>query len=208
MSIRQQLLVWSDELRAIANDGLRWATDNPYNQHRFARVRRIAAELFAAQDVRDADTIEQVFSAELTHIAPYPGGDAAIFNESGQMLLIQRNDNQLWAMPGGLLDVGETPAEGTCREALEETGVAVEAVALIGVYDSRRSGSQTTAHLYQFVFLCRPLESHPQPVVTNETLAVGWFAENDLPPLSPGHVNRIPEAFRFWGGELRQTVFI
>ena len=208
MDLRAQLQLWSDQLRAIANDGLRWSSDNPYHQHRFERIRAVAAELFAAQDERDAETIERIFSADLTHVAPYPGGDAAIMNQAGEMLLIQRKDNQLWAMPGGLLEVGETPAEGTCREAWEETGVEVEPLALIGVYDSRLCGSRTTAHLYQFVFLCRPLQSTARPVVTAETLDVGWFTEDNLPPLSPGHTLRIPDAFRYWQGAETKTIFM
>ncbi len=208
LNLRQRLQLWADELRAVANDGLRWSADNPYHQQRFARIRRVAAELFAAQDLRDADTLEQRWSADLTHVAPYPGGDAAIFNAAGEILLIQRKDDQLWAMPGGLLEVGETPAQGTCREAWEETGVVVEALALIGVYDSRLCGSSSTAHLYQFVFLCRPCDPNPMPVVSDETLDVGWFSTDSLPPLSPGHTQRIPDAFRYWQGTLSQAVWM
>lgn len=40
-------------------------------------------------------------------------------------------------MPGGGFRVGETPAEGPVREALEETGLKCEPVALVGVFDSR-----------------------------------------------------------------------
>ena len=207
MDISQRLRLWADELRAIANEGLRWSSDNPYNERRFRRVLRIAAELFAAQDVRDADVIEQIYNAHLTHLAAYPGGDAAIFDEARGILLIQRKDNRLWAMPGGLLEVGETPAEGTCREALEETGIAVEPLALVGVYDSRLCGSVTSAHLYQFVFLCRPLDKAAQPIITDETLDIGWFAEAELPPLSPGHAQRISDAFRYWRGEIAETIF-
>ena len=116
--------------------------ENPYNLRRFKRVRRIAAELFATQDARDGDAIEQIFSADPWHLAPYPCGDAAIFNARGEILLIQRADDQLWAMPGGAFEVGETPAEGACREAWEETGVAVEPLALVGVYDSRLCGTK------------------------------------------------------------------
>jgi len=208
MDLSQRLHLWADELRAIANEGLRWSRDNPYNERRFRRVMRIAAELLAVQDVRDADAIERIFNENLAHLAAYPGGDAAIFNEDGAILLIQRQDNQLWAMPGGLLEVGETPAEGTCREAEEEVGIAVEPLALIGVYDSRLCGSVTSEHLYQFVFLCRPLDKRAQPFVTDETLDVGWFAEAELPPLSPGHARRVPDAFRFWRGEIAETIFV
>ena len=203
----QRLRLWADELRAIANEGLHWDRENPYNKRRFERVRRIAAELFAKQDARDDDVIEQLFSADPMHLAPYPCGDAAIFNARGEILLIQRKDDQLWAMPGGAFEVGETPAQGACREAWEETGVAVEPLALVGVYDSRLCGTRTRAHLYQFVFLCRPRDPDAQPIVSNETLDVRWYAEPALPALSPGHASRIADAFRSWRGERSEAVF-
>lgn len=208
MDAPQRLRLWADELRAIANEGLTWSRDNPYNKRRFQRVLRIAAELLATQDLRDADMIERIYTDNLAHLAAYPGGDAAIFDADGAILLIQRKDNRLWAMPGGLLEVGESPAEGTCREVVEEVGIVVEPRALIGVYDSRFCGSVTSAHLYQFVFLCQQLDPNAQPYVTDETLDVGWYAEDNLPPLSPGHAMRIPDAFRFWRGELREAVFV
>jgi 8-oxo-dGTP pyrophosphatase MutT (NUDIX family) len=206
-NLGQRLRLWADDLRALANEGLHWDRENPYNQRRFERVRRIAAELFAAQDARDSDVIEQIFSADPWHMAPYPCGDAAIFNSRGEILLIQRADDQLWAMPGGAFEVGETPAEGACREAWEETGVAVEPLALVGVYDSRLCGTRSRAHLYQFVFMCRPRDPAAQPTVSNETLDVRWCAEAELPALSPGHAQRIADAFRCWGGARRAAVF-
>jgi 8-oxo-dGTP pyrophosphatase MutT (NUDIX family) len=207
IDLSQQLRLWADELRAIANEGLCWSQDNPYMRRRFERVRRLAAAIFAAQDVRDVPTIEQLYRGELTHVAPEPCGDAAIFNRRGEMLLIQRKDNQLWAMPGGGFEVGETPAEAVSREAWEETGVEVLPVTLIGVYDSRFCGTISNAQLYHFVFLCRPRDPSAQPLVSNETLDVRWYSEDQLPPLSPGHAPRIRDAFRFQRGELREAVF-
>jgi len=187
MTVEQQLRLWADELRAIANEGARWDTTNPYNVRRRQRMLRMAAEMFAVQDVRTVAEIEHAYHADLGHVAPYPCGDAAIFDDTGRILLIQRRDNGLWAMPGGAFEVGETPAEGACREAWEETGIAVDPVALSGVYDSRLCGSRSTDHLYQFVFLCRPRDPHARPTLSNETLDVGWFTDGALPPLSPGH---------------------
>jgi len=207
VTVEQQLRLWADELRAIANEGLQWEADNPYSVRRCQRVLRIAAELFAAQDARTVDAVERAYHADLGHVAPYPCGDAAIFDDTGRILLIQRLDNGLWAMPGGAFEVGETPAEGACREAWEETGIAVDPVALSGLYDSRLCGSRSTHHLYQFVFLCRPRDPLARPTLSNETLDVGWFADGALPPLSPGHERRIADAVRQWRGEAREAIF-
>jgi 8-oxo-dGTP pyrophosphatase MutT (NUDIX family) len=208
-SVEQRLGLWADELRAIANEGLHWEGDNPYNVRRCRRILRIAAELFATQDTRAVDDIERQYHADLGHLAPYPVGDAAVFDEAGRILLIRRRDNGLWAMPGGAFEVGETPAEGVCREAWEETGVGVEPVALSGVYDSRLCGSLTPYHLYMFVYLCRPRITGQRPRVSNETVDVGWYAQSDLAALQidPGHIHRIDDAFGRWRGEIPEAIF-
>ena len=124
-----------------------------------------------------------------------------------RLLMIRRADNGLWAMPGGGLEVGETPAQGVVREVLEETGVACEPVALIGVYDSRYCGTPSFYQLYQFSFLCRPLldvEVIDQASHAHEVKGVQWFSEHDLPEdIDPSHNKRISEAFRVWHGDNR-----
>src|SRR4051812_46646689 len=126
MSVEQRLQLWADELRTIANEGLLWMAENPYDVQRYRRILGIAAAMFAVQDTRDLATIERVYHEDLGHLGPYSCGDGAVFEEHGRILLIQRKDNGLWAMPGGDLEVGETPAEGVCREVWEETGITVE----------------------------------------------------------------------------------
>jgi ADP-ribose pyrophosphatase YjhB (NUDIX family) len=208
-TVEQRLGLWADELRAIANEGLQWEGDNPYNVRRCQRILRIAAELFATRDTRAVDDIERQYHADLGHMAPYPVGDAAVFDEAGRILLIRRRDNGLWAMPGGAFEVGEMPAEGACREAWEETGVEVEPVTLSGVYDSRFCGSLTPDHLYMFVYLCRPRITGQRPPVSNETVDVGWYAQSELAALEidPGHIRRIDDAFGRWRGEIREAIF-
>lgn len=59
---------------------------------------------------------------------------AFVQDERGQILLIQRSDNGLWALPGGVQEVGEYIAQTAERETREETGYEVQVTALIGVY--------------------------------------------------------------------------
>src|SRR6185312_10011955 len=88
-NVEQRLQLWADELRAIANEGLHWTTENPYDAQRYQRVLRIAAELFATQDTRPIDEIERAYHEELGHLAPYPVADAAVFDGDGRILLIR-----------------------------------------------------------------------------------------------------------------------
>lgn len=59
---------------------------------------------------------------------------AAVRNERGELLMIHRTDNDLWALPGGGHDIGESIAETVVREVREETGIDVEVVGLVGLY--------------------------------------------------------------------------
>ena len=191
-----ELRMLADELRVISSAGIRWTADDPYNRDRFERVLEVAMRLFAFTDTRPLDEVRRSVLTQLTHPAPVPCGDAAVVDDAGRILLIQRADDHLWAMPGGAFEMGETAAEGVRREAREETGVDVEVLDLIGVYDSRFCETRSWVQLYQFVFLCRPLGAGTA-TTPHEVLDVGWFARDELPPLSPGHTVRVPDAFRF-----------
>jgi 8-oxo-dGTP pyrophosphatase MutT (NUDIX family) len=109
-------------------------------------------------------------------------------------------------MPGGALEVGETPAQGVVREVLEETGVSCQPVALLGVFDSRLCGLPTRHHLYLLTFLCRPIEGTGAipPSHAIEVLDVCWFQQDDLPDdLHPGTGSRLEQVFGFWRNQSR-----
>ena len=59
---------------------------------------------------------------------------AFVQDEAGRVLLIQRSDNGLWAIPGGSQDVGESIVGTAIREVREETGMSIEVTGLIGIY--------------------------------------------------------------------------
>ncbi len=201
MTPAEQIALWADKLRDISALGLRFA-QNIYDRQHYQEIQNLAIAMFALATDKPLDQIEALRSTVFAHPTPLTCGDAAVIDEAGRILLIQRADNHLWAMPGGAFEVGETPAAGAVREALEETGVACEPVALVGVFDSRFCGTRSAHQLYQFVFLCKPTGATSTPSHAHEVLQTGWFAETELPPdLDPGHVTRIPVAFRVWRGE-------
>ncbi|MCU9614982.1 NUDIX hydrolase [Caldibacillus lycopersici] len=63
------------------------------------------------------------------------GAVTIIVDESGRILLQQRTyPKEVWGLPGGLMELGESTEETAKREVLEETGLLVENLQLIGVY--------------------------------------------------------------------------
>ncbi|GGP55342.1 NUDIX hydrolase [Streptomyces abikoensis] len=55
-------------------------------------------------------------------------------NDAGEVLLIHKTDNDLWALPGGGVDVGESAVDAAVRETWEETGFNIEVTGLVGLY--------------------------------------------------------------------------
>jgi ADP-ribose pyrophosphatase YjhB (NUDIX family) len=58
----------------------------------------------------------------------------AVVEHDGTVLLIHKTDNDLWALPGGGHEPGETITQTVVREVLEETGYDVEVTRLVGTY--------------------------------------------------------------------------
>ncbi len=67
-----------------------------------------------------------------------PAASAVVVDQDGRVLLHRRTDNELWSIPGGGMEVGETIAETVVREVEEETGLKVEPERLVGIYTNRR----------------------------------------------------------------------
>ncbi|MFE0022294.1 NUDIX hydrolase [Amycolatopsis sp. NPDC059021] len=59
---------------------------------------------------------------------------AFIQDDEGRILMIRRTDNDLYSIPGGQLELGETLAEAAVREVREETGIECEVTGVIGLY--------------------------------------------------------------------------
>lgn len=63
-----------------------------------------------------------------------PAAAVALFDSSGNILLLRRKDNDKWTMPGGTLDFGEALTDCAIREVREETGLQIRITGLIGTY--------------------------------------------------------------------------
>ena len=111
-----------------------------------------------------------------------PGASAIVTDDEGNVLLHRRRDSGLWALPGGVMDIGETIAQCAEREVREETGLAVQAYRLVGVYsDPEHVFAYSDGEVRQefsVCFACRILSG--DIAVSNESLEVKFWPVQDL----------------------------
>ena len=198
-----ELYLVADELRAIADMGIRFA-ENSYDRERYERTRTASARIVAALERRSPDEVLDRYDDSLGQVTPQAGSSAAVFRD-GRILLIRREDNGLWALPGGMVEVGETLAEAAVRELHEEANVEGRATRLLAVIDSRLWRSRSKTHFIHPVFLVEAEGQEPSP--GPETTDAGFFSEDDLPPLSPGHKECVPLIFKLLRGDVPVPYF-
>ncbi|MPZ83430.1 MAG: NUDIX domain-containing protein [Actinophytocola sp.] len=111
---------------------------------------------------------------------------AVVQDESGRLLLIRRTDNDLYAIPGGALELGETLTQTVQREVKEETGIAVEVTGLIGIYsDPDHVIEFTDGEVRQEFSICFRAEPTGGELRTsNESKEVLWRDPADLDALN------------------------
>ena len=173
-------LDWAVELQAIAQAGLYYGKD-PFDRERYQRIREIAAQMVSHKSGISREKVQDLFCCEVGYQTPKLDTRAAIFRDD--TILLVRENNGFWSLPGGWVDVGLSVKENTVKEVREEAGLAVTADRLIAVQDREKHNLPVYAYKICKVFvLCTLLggEFAPNP----ETTGSGWFPLDALPPLA------------------------
>lgn len=112
-----------------------------------------------------------------------PSVTVGVRDEQGRILLIHKIDNDLWALPGGGHDIGESIADTAVRETREETGVQVEITGVVGLYtDPRHVMRYDDGEVRQQFSICfagRRVSGKPHEDGT-ETQRVRWVDPTSL----------------------------
>ncbi|MFD8704957.1 NUDIX domain-containing protein [Kitasatospora sp. NPDC059648] len=125
---------------------------------------------------------------------------AVVVDDRERVLLARRVDDGRWASVGGILDPGEQPADGVVRECLEETGVVVvpELLASVTVTGPVTYPNGDVTQYLVLTFRCRAVGGEAR-VNDDESLEVGWFALDGLPPMLDFEHERLRHALQCSG---------
>ncbi|MGW2366333.1 NUDIX hydrolase [Streptomyces sp. NPDC001667] len=114
-----------------------------------------------------------------------PSASVVVVDDSGRLLVIHKTDNNLWALPGGGHDIGESITDTAIREVREETGIEIEVEEITGVYTNpQHVMAYDDGEVRQQFTVC--FRAHPTGGAlrnSEESKEVRWVSPTDLPKL-------------------------
>ncbi|HEY2037953.1 MAG TPA: NUDIX hydrolase [Steroidobacteraceae bacterium] len=179
------LIDWARKVQAIAQNGLAFTTD-PFDRERYTELGELVASLLATElDVPIAQA-KGFWAGDEGYVTPKVDVRGGIF-EDGRVLLVRERSDGRWTLPGGWVDINDSPSGAVAREIREESGYEAKAVKLAALVDKlRHPHPPGLHHIYKLFFLCERTGGAPK--VSNETDAVQFFPVQALPELSTGRV--------------------
>ena len=173
-------LTWAIEIQSIAQNGLAYCK-NIYDIERYERLRDLAAEMLSYKTDIPVEKVKSLFCHEQGYQTPKIDSRASIF-KNDKIMLVQENDG-LWSLPGGWVDVLETIDSNTVKEVKEEAGLDVKPRFLIAIHAQHKRNYPPFAYrvLKAFV-MCELLGGKFQH--NSETLQSAYFALDELPEMN------------------------
>ncbi|MBW6521248.1 MAG: NUDIX hydrolase [Desulfoarculaceae bacterium] len=121
---------------------------------------------------------------------PVPTVDIIIEIGEEIVLIKRKNPPYGWALPGGFVDYGESYENAALREAVEETGLAVQKLIQFHTYSD--PGRDPRQHTASTVFIGQALN---KPTAGDDATEAGLFAEGHLPNLAFDHARILADYF-------------
>ncbi|MBY2894629.1 MULTISPECIES: NUDIX hydrolase N-terminal domain-containing protein [Bacteroides] len=168
------------ELQFLAQGGLCYSKD-PFDIERFGRIREISAEMISLGSGYSLSHVKSVFCNETGFQTPKLDTRAAIFQKD--KILLVKEKNSTWSLPGGWVDVYESIKTNTVKEVKEEAGLDVIPIKLIAVQDRKLHNLPEYAYGVTKAFvLCKVVGGEFTDNL--ETVKSEYFGLDELPPLA------------------------
>lgn len=186
MDKNEKWLQWAVELQSIAQAGLFYGKD-PFDRERYQRIRDIAAEMISFKTENPLEKVKDLFCCEQGYQTPKLDTRAAIFKED--KILLVREKNGTWSLPGGWVDVNVSVRENVIKEVKEEAGLDVRPELVIAVQDREKHNLPVYAYKVCKIFvLCSACGGEFQENI--ETTESRYFGRDELPRLAEEKNNK------------------
>ncbi len=194
-------------IQTLAEIGLEYS-ENTFDRERYLELREITLQMLEKITDIPIEKIIPVIEEKNGYKTPKVDVRAAVFNENGEILLVQEKADKCWAMPGGWTDISYSPSEVAEKECFEEAGLKVKAKRLLAVMDKQKQNMPPAfEYVYKIFLLCKKMGNEISTGL--ETMNVQWFNENNLPELStPRNTEKqIRMMFEYYRGERKEPYF-
>ena len=179
------ILEWARKVQAIAQNGLAF-TQDPFDRERYTQLTELVASILATELGVPVAQAKGFWEGEEGYATPKVDVRGGIF-EDGRVLLVRERCDGKWTLPGGWVDINDSPSGAVVREIFEESGYQARALKLAALIDKlRHPHPPGIHHIYKLFFLCELTGGEPR--VSDETDAVQFFPVHSLPELSTGRV--------------------
>lgn len=205
MDKNEKWLQWAVELQSIAQAGIFYGKD-PFDEERYQRIREIAAEMISCQSEIPLEKVRDLFCSEVGYQTPKLDTRAAVFQDD--KILLVKEKNGTWSLPGGWVDVNVSVKENTIKEVREEAGLDVTADRVIAVQDREKHNLPIYAYKVCKIFvLCTATGGRFQP--NTETVESRYFGIDELPDLAREKNNeeQIRMCFEAYHADVWETQF-
>lgn len=180
MDKNERWLKWAIELQSLAQAGLTYGKDI-YDHERYERIREISAEIISHMSDISLEKVKDLFCNESGYQTPKLDTRAAIF-EDGKILLVRENNGK-WSLPGGWCDVNVSVRENTVKEVKEESGLDVVADKIIAIQDRSKHNLPVYAYGVCKIFVqCSVIGGKFEKNI--ETTGFRYFLADELPELA------------------------
>ena len=180
-----KILDWARKVQAIAQNGLAF-THDPFDKERYTQLTELVASILSSELDIPVSQAKGFWQGDEGYATPKVDVRGGIFEDDRVLLVRERSDGK-WTLPGGWVDINDSPSGAVAREILEESGYRARAVKLAALVDKlRHPHPPGIHHIYKLFFLCELLGG--ELAVSTETDAVQFFPVHSLPELSTGRV--------------------
>ena len=176
---------WANELRIIALEGLYFSKDKHLKQY-YENIKNISFQILEEYSNHNLKEIELFFSKDKGVQTPKLDSRGAVFKED--KILLVKEKNNLWTLPGGWVEPYLSVEENIIKEIKEEAGLNIKPIKLIAIQDRKKHNNPIYIYnLTRFFILCELING--EFVENDETIESGYFDINNLPELMTSKTN-------------------